>query len=90
MFVSELSGLEVEDEHCEFVNENGEVWLYPRDQSLCMVNGVLTTVPVRLYQGAVILIGRTNMFRFNHPTEAAQLRKDRALGVSEPLLAFYT
>lgn len=27
--------------------------------------------------GAVILLGRTNMFRFNHPKEAARLREKR-------------
>lgn len=27
--------------------------------------------------GAVILLGRTNMFRFNHPKEAANLREKR-------------
>jgi hypothetical protein len=27
--------------------------------------------------GAVILLGRTNMFRFNHPKEAAKLREKR-------------
>jgi hypothetical protein len=26
--------------------------------------------------GAVILLGRTNMFRFNNPAEAAKMKKD--------------
>ena len=26
--------------------------------------------------GAVILLGKTNMFRFNHPAEAAKMRQD--------------
>lgn len=30
-----------------------------------------------LCPGAVILLGRTNMFRFNHPKEAARLREKR-------------
>ncbi len=29
------------------------------------------------FSGAVILLGRTNMFRFNHPKEAAKLREKR-------------
>lgn len=32
---------------------------------------------VLLFPGAVILLGRTNMFRFNHPKEAARLREKR-------------
>ncbi|KAJ6659596.1 hypothetical protein lerEdw1_018565 [Lerista edwardsae] len=32
-------------------------------------------------QGAVILLGRTNMFRFNHPKEAARLREKRKSGL---------
>lgn len=31
----------------------------------------------RVLLGAVILLGRTNMFRFNHPKEAAKLREKR-------------
>lgn len=31
----------------------------------------------RFCPGAVILLGRTNMFRFNHPKEAAKLREKR-------------
>ncbi|XP_047434153.1 kinesin-like protein KIF16B [Mugil cephalus] len=31
--------------------------------------------------GAVILLGRTNMFRFNHPKEAAKLREKRKSGL---------
>ena len=34
--------------------------------------------------GAVILLGKTNMFRFNHPGQVAQLKKDFK-GVSLPL-----
>ena len=31
--------------------------------------------PVRLSQGCVIVLGKTNMFRYNDPREAADLRK---------------
>ncbi|KAL1006133.1 hypothetical protein UPYG_G00068230 [Umbra pygmaea] len=37
--------------------------------------------PCALNQGAVILLGRTNMFRFNHPKEAAKLREKRKSGL---------
>lgn len=35
-----------------------------------------------LRPGAVILLGRTNMFRFNHPKEAAKLREKRKVSRS--------
>uniref|UniRef100_A0A8D1VB43 Kinesin motor domain-containing protein n=1 Tax=Sus scrofa TaxID=9823 RepID=A0A8D1VB43_PIG len=35
--------------------------------------------------GAVILLGRTNMFRFNHPKEAAKLREKRKSGLLSSL-----
>lgn len=33
--------------------------------------------------GAVILLGRTNMFRFNHPKEAAKLREKRKVRLNQ-------
>lgn len=35
--------------------------------------------------GAVILLGRTNMFRFNHPKEAAKLREKRKVRLNQCL-----
>ena len=29
-----------------------------------------------VFSGAVILLGKTNMFRFNHPAQAAKLRQE--------------
>lgn len=39
-----------------------------------------------LSPGAVILLGRTNMFRFNHPKEAAKLREKRKVGLNQCLV----
>lgn len=36
--------------------------------------------------GAVILLGRTNMFRFNHPKEAAKLREKRKVRLNQCLV----
>ena len=38
---------------------------------------VLFIVSVSVSTGDVILLGKTNMLRFNHPQEAAKLRKKR-------------
>ncbi|XP_058535719.1 kinesin-like protein KIF16B isoform X2 [Ochotona princeps] len=76
-----LHGLDLESEHCIFENAGGVVTLTPLRGSQCSVNGVQITEATHLNQGAVILLGRTNMFRFNHPKEAAKLREKRKSGL---------
>ncbi|XP_054676464.1 kinesin-like protein KIF16B isoform X1 [Grus americana] len=76
-----LHGLDLESEHCIFENLNGTVNLIPRNGAQCSVNGIQVTEATHLNQGAVILLGRTNMFRFNHPKEAAKLREKRKSGL---------
>ncbi|XP_072565606.1 kinesin-like protein KIF16B isoform X4 [Paramormyrops kingsleyae] len=80
-----LHGLDLESEHCVFENLSGTVTLVPLDGAQCSVNGVQVVEPCQLNQGAVILLGRTNMFRFNHPTEAAELREKRKSGLLSTL-----
>ncbi|KAM9314469.1 kinesin-like protein KIF16B isoform 2-T2 [Pholidichthys leucotaenia] len=76
-----LHGLDLDSEHCMFENRNGTVTLVPLGTAQCSVNGLQVTQPTPLNQGAVILLGRTNMFRFNHPKEAAKLREKRKSGL---------
>ncbi|XP_061079150.1 kinesin-like protein KIF16B [Conger conger] len=76
-----LHGLDLQNEHCVFENLSGTVTLVPLSGAQCSVNGVQVTEPSQLNQGAVILLGRTNMFRFNHPKEAAKLREKRKSGL---------
>ncbi|KAM5164406.1 kinesin-like protein KIF16B isoform 2-T2 [Mantella aurantiaca] len=76
-----LHGLDLESEHCIFENLNGTVTLIPLNEAQCSVNGMRIIEPSQLNQGAVILLGRTNMFRFNHPKEAAKLREKRKSGL---------
>ncbi|XP_069117380.1 kinesin-like protein KIF16B isoform X2 [Argopecten irradians] len=79
----EIAGIDVEENHCEIVHKNGEVTLYPLQGAMCSINGTAVTEPVKLTQGAVILLGRTNMFRFNHPAEAAKMKQElRSCGLS--------
>ncbi|XP_046558058.1 LOW QUALITY PROTEIN: kinesin-like protein KIF16B [Haliotis rubra] len=58
------------------------MFLHPLGDSLCMVNGYPANEPVKLTQGAVIVLGRTNMFRFNHPEEAAKLKEEMSKSTS--------
>ncbi|XP_069624854.1 kinesin-like protein KIF16B isoform X3 [Ranitomeya imitator] len=76
-----LHGLDLESEHCIFENLNGRVTLIPLNGAQCSVNGIQILEAAPLNQGAVILLGRTNMFRFNHPKEAAKLREKRKSGL---------
>ncbi|XP_073409905.1 kinesin-like protein KIF16B isoform X3 [Dendrobates tinctorius] len=76
-----LHGLDLESEHCIFENLNGRVTLIPLNAAQCSVNGIQILEATPLNQGAVILLGRTNMFRFNHPKEAAKLREKRKSGL---------
>ncbi|MFT7807060.1 uncharacterized protein LOC108933606 [Arapaima gigas] len=72
-----LHGPGLESEHCVFENRNDSVTLVPFGGSQCLVNGIQVVEPYQLSQGAVILLGRMNMFRFNNPKEAAKLREKR-------------
>ncbi|XP_015666556.1 kinesin-like protein KIF16B isoform X2 [Protobothrops mucrosquamatus] len=76
-----LHGLDLESEHCIFEHFNGTVHLIPLVGAQCSINGIQITEATQLNQGAVILLGRTNMFRFNHPKEAAKLREKRKSGL---------
>jgi hypothetical protein len=75
-------GADIDIDHCSFLFESGEVTIIPGKESPCSVNGNLITEPLKLSQGAVILLGQANMFRFNHPAQAAKLREEYK-GVSE-------
>ncbi|ESO93536.1 hypothetical protein LOTGIDRAFT_118976 [Lottia gigantea] len=72
-----LSGPGILNDHCMIEYENGVVTLIPKNDAVCAVNGTNITESTRLQQGAsVILLGRTNMFRFNNPAEAAKMKKE--------------
>ncbi|XP_011875378.1 PREDICTED: pleckstrin homology-like domain family B member 1 isoform X1 [Vollenhovia emeryi] len=68
-----VAGTGVEPVHCAIENNNGVVTLYPINGNT-FVDGVSTNSPVRLAQGCMLSIGRSNYMRFNHPAEAKHLR----------------
>ncbi|XP_014781484.1 kinesin-like protein KIF16B isoform X1 [Octopus bimaculoides] len=71
-----LAGVDVQSEHCVIENDDSVVTLYPINNALCTINGANIQGSAKLTQGAVILLGKTNMFRFNHPAEAAKMREE--------------
>ena len=61
--------------HCVIhLSAEGSAVLEPMIGALCIVNAVTVTTPTALSQGCVIVLGRTNMFRYNDPREAAKMR----------------
>ncbi|XP_077438024.1 uncharacterized protein kif16bb isoform X2 [Vanacampus margaritifer] len=62
-------------EHCAFENHAGTVTLIPQEGAVCSINGTVVTHPCQLTQGSIIHLGRRTTLRFNHPTEAANLRE---------------
>ncbi|XP_061168862.1 uncharacterized protein LOC133178120 [Saccostrea echinata] len=72
-----LRGPGVKQEHCFFKIHYGTVTLHPNLGAQCAVNGVECKDSVVLKQGDYVLLGKTNMFRFNNPAEAAKLREKR-------------
>ncbi|EDW80864.1 uncharacterized protein Dwil_GK11333 [Drosophila willistoni] len=72
----ELAGDGIRQQHCSIVLKGGVVTLHPWPLAQCWVNAHLIDEPKQISQGDIILLGRTNIFRFNNPAEAAKLRKD--------------
>ncbi|XP_071963313.1 uncharacterized protein [Antedon mediterranea] len=79
-----LCGPAIEQKHCTIENNGGTVTLCPCEGALSAVNGIDVNQPIQLTQGAVVLFGKTNMYRFNHPAQAAKLRERRASIQSNP------
>ncbi|KAK2158584.1 hypothetical protein LSH36_167g07057 [Paralvinella palmiformis] len=71
-----LQGVELLPHHCTIEHTDGKVSLIPSPGAYCTINGFAVTEPTPLTQGAVILLGKASMFRFNHPGQVAQLKKE--------------
>ncbi|WOO79310.1 Kinesin-like protein [Vanrija pseudolonga] len=85
-----LSGSHIAEEHCTFVNTDGEVTLEVVGDALTYVNGkrVPPSAPIKLHHGYRVILGDFHVFRFNDP---AGVRAHRARmsgmwsnGVTEP------
>ncbi|CAB4019103.1 kinesin KIF16B [Paramuricea clavata] len=71
-----LNGPGIDAKHCILESIEGHVTVHPLS-TLCFVNGEVINQSKRLKQGDVLLLGKANTFRYNHPGEAAKLRKKR-------------
>ncbi|XP_069714266.1 stAR-related lipid transfer protein 9 [Phaenicophaeus curvirostris] len=82
-----LQGRWIERDHCMIDNNCGIVTLRPVQGAHCTVNGCEVTGSCRLSQGALIVLGKSHKFRFNHPAEAAILRQRRSISETAPILS---
>ncbi|XP_042719423.1 stAR-related lipid transfer protein 9 [Lagopus leucura] len=82
-----LKGRWIEKDHCMIDNNCGIVTLRPLQGAYCTVNGCEVTGSCRLSQGALVVLGRSHKFRFNHPAEAAALRQRRSINDVPPILS---
>ncbi|XP_046701643.1 kinesin-like protein KIF1A isoform X4 [Silurus meridionalis] len=73
-----LSGHFIKDEHCIFTSGSGpmgEVILEPCEGAETYVNGKNVTEPTVLRSGNRIIMGKSHVFRFNHPEQARHERE---------------
>ncbi|XP_073708257.1 kinesin-like protein KIF1A isoform X10 [Garra rufa] len=74
-----LSGHFIKDEHCTFTSTTGPmgeaVILEPCEGAETYVNGKRVTEPTVLRSGNRIILGKSHVFRFNHPEQARQERE---------------
>ncbi|KAF4095784.1 pleckstrin homology-like domain family B member 2 isoform X3 [Onychostoma macrolepis] len=68
-----IEGLGIEAEHCRIENRGGVVTLDPCGH-LCSLDGVPVTRPTQLTQGYTLCLGKSYIFRFNHPEEANRMK----------------
>ena len=78
-----LSGQQILEQHCRFVNEDLSVTLFPESKAQCFVNGNLITEPTKLTTGCRIILGNNHVFRYNDPQEARQSRHNLAAAASK-------
>ncbi|NXB44667.1 STAR9 protein, partial [Leucopsar rothschildi] len=82
-----LQGQWIERNHCRIENRSGVVTLRPVPGARCSVNGCPVSGSCRLSQGALVVLGKSHKFRFNHPAEAAILRLRRSINETPPTLS---
>ena len=74
-----LNGSKILKDHCSFENVDGLVTVVPKHGAAIMVNGLRVDKPTRLRSGNRVILGDFHIFRFNHPQEARDERKEQSL-----------
>ncbi|VDP24916.1 unnamed protein product [Schistosoma curassoni] len=66
-----LSGPLIHNEHCIFYTEGSMVEFEQLNEAECYVNGSLVTKRIQLHTGARVILGKSHVFRFNHPLQTS-------------------
>lgn len=77
-----LPGMGILAEHCHILLEKGFATIHPNESSQCWLNANLIDQPTPISQGDILLLGRTNMFRYNNPSDAGKPKRNRRLDIS--------
>lgn len=68
----QLCGPHILSEHCVFENHEGIITLIPKKGALIYVNGREVTEPLILTTGSRVILGKSHVFRFNHPDQVRE------------------
>ncbi|KAL6447851.1 hypothetical protein ACFW04_000152 [Cataglyphis niger] len=68
----QLCGPHILSEHCVFENHEGIITLIPKKGALIYVNGREVTEPLVLTTGSRVILGKSHVFRFNHPDQVRE------------------
>ncbi|XP_020283812.1 kinesin-like protein unc-104 isoform X5 [Pseudomyrmex gracilis] len=68
----QLCGPHILSEHCVFENRDGIITLIPKKGALIYVNGREVTEPLILTTGSRVILGKSHVFRFNHPDQVRE------------------
>ncbi|XP_011701821.1 PREDICTED: kinesin-like protein unc-104 isoform X8 [Wasmannia auropunctata] len=68
----QLCGPHILKEHCVFENHEGIITLIPKNGALIYVNGREVTEPLILTTGSRVILGKSHVFRFNHPDQVRE------------------
>ncbi|XP_024884659.1 kinesin-like protein unc-104 isoform X18 [Temnothorax curvispinosus] len=68
----QLCGPHILREHCVFENHEGIITLIPKNGALIYVNGREVTEPLILTTGSRVILGKSHVFRFNHPDQVRE------------------
>lgn len=82
-----LTGNGIKSLHCSIQLIDGMATIFPYAGAQCWLNANLVTSPQIISQGDILLFGRTNMFRYCNPVEAAKLQKTESENQSKPDLS---
>ncbi|XP_067682675.1 uncharacterized protein [Haliotis asinina] len=78
-----LNGPDIKAEHCVLKNWKGTVTILPRHGAYLTVNGIEAVSAKVLAQGDIVFLGRTQMFRYINPIQAASMSEGNMEGVPD-------